>query len=156
MGLQKLDAPVRLQKRHLDLANHYRSDVSMSCFSAAARHEILLKGKKLVGSAQRHLTRGILQHGSILTGPDHLDLPCFLAGFNEAKRKFLRDQIASRTISLSEYLKRPVPYEEVTPVLRQGMMESLQIHFKESELKSYEIQKMKELKGEFGILSKNQ
>ena len=36
------------------------------CFAAVARHEIDVGGRKLVGSAQRRLDGGFLQHGSIL------------------------------------------------------------------------------------------
>ncbi len=51
---------------------------SLVCFKSAGRHEIRVGGRKLVGSAQRR-TRGVfLQHGSILTGNRHLQLPDFL------------------------------------------------------------------------------
>jgi len=36
------------------------------CFSSTARFEIKYKGKKIVGSAQRRMSSGILQHGSII------------------------------------------------------------------------------------------
>ena len=36
------------------------------CFAAAARHEITIEGRKLVGSAQRREAGAFLQHGSIL------------------------------------------------------------------------------------------
>lgn len=36
------------------------------CFATAVRHEIEIGGRKLVGSAQRRLSGGFLQHGSIL------------------------------------------------------------------------------------------
>lgn len=40
------------------------------CFSAAGRHEIVVGGKKIVGSSQRRLKRAFLQHGSILFNVD--------------------------------------------------------------------------------------
>ncbi|MFA6694144.1 MAG: lipoate--protein ligase family protein [Bacillota bacterium] len=39
---------------------------SEACFLAPARHEIMLQGKKIVGSAQRRKAKSVLQHGSIL------------------------------------------------------------------------------------------
>lgn len=48
------------------------------CFKSAGRHEINVRGRKLVGSAQRRRGDVFLQHGSILAGPAHLDLPRFL------------------------------------------------------------------------------
>lgn len=48
------------------------------CFKSAGRHEINVRGRKLVGSAQRRRGEAFLQHGSILAGPAHLELPRFL------------------------------------------------------------------------------
>lgn len=50
------------------------------CFASAGRHEISVDGRKLIGSAQRRLAEGFLQHGSILTGKGHLDLLDCLRG----------------------------------------------------------------------------
>ncbi|MEE2659379.1 MAG: lipoate--protein ligase family protein [Candidatus Latescibacterota bacterium] len=41
------------------------------CFSSTARWEVTRRGRKLVGSAQRRIRGGALQHGSILIGPEH-------------------------------------------------------------------------------------
>lgn len=48
------------------------------CFKSAGRHEINVRGRKLVGSAQRRHGESFLQHGSILAGPAHLALSRFL------------------------------------------------------------------------------
>ncbi|MBI5892326.1 MAG: lipoate--protein ligase family protein [Deltaproteobacteria bacterium] len=37
-----------------------------SCFKSVSRYEILINGKKIVGSAQKRLKRAFLQHGSII------------------------------------------------------------------------------------------
>jgi lipoate-protein ligase A len=41
-----------------------------ACFHAATRYEVLVGGRKLVGSAQRRLKRAFIQHGSILMDTD--------------------------------------------------------------------------------------
>ncbi len=51
---------------------------SLVCFKSAGKHEIRVGGRKLVGSAQRRTQGVFLQHGSILTGRRHLQLPKFL------------------------------------------------------------------------------
>src|SRR4030067_2702605 len=43
---------------------------SEACFHAPSRYEVLIEGRKLVGSAQRRLKRAFIQHGSILMGTD--------------------------------------------------------------------------------------
>lgn len=37
-----------------------------SCFKSVSRYEILINGKKIIGSAQKRLKRAFLQHGSII------------------------------------------------------------------------------------------
>jgi lipoate-protein ligase A len=41
-----------------------------ACFHTATRYEVLIDGRKLVGSAQRRLKRAFIQHGSILIDTD--------------------------------------------------------------------------------------
>lgn len=40
----------------------------ISCFHSPSRYEIIISGRKLVGSAQRRFKKAFLQHGSILFG----------------------------------------------------------------------------------------
>lgn len=40
------------------------------CFADAARHELCVDGRKLVGSAQRRVGGAVLQHGSLRLAPD--------------------------------------------------------------------------------------
>ena len=78
-----------------------------SCFTSVARHEILLGGRKLVGSAQRRTGSVLLQQGSVLLGPSHMRLVDYLVlphGARAAERARLGqaaadagDQIAAGT-----------------------------------------------------------
>lgn len=43
---------------------------AFDCFAAAAPHELVVRGRKLVGSAQRRTAAGVLQHGSIRLAAD--------------------------------------------------------------------------------------
>jgi lipoate-protein ligase A len=62
------------------------------CFASTARHEIVLEGRKLVGSAQRRTARGLLQQGSVLLGTAHLRLVDWLA-VPDAERPRLRAEL---------------------------------------------------------------
>ena len=48
--------------------------VGFACFAAAGGHEIVVQGRKLVGTALRRGRRAFLCHGSLLTGPGHRQL----------------------------------------------------------------------------------
>lgn len=67
-----------------------------SCFVRTSRWEVAVKGKKIVGSAQRRLGPALLQHGSILTGNDHLRIVEFLSVSGEDERSLLRKRLAEK------------------------------------------------------------
>ncbi len=56
---------------------------SANCFATPSAFEILIDGKKLVGSAQRRRARGFLQHGSIPLAPQHEMLAKIYSGSSQ-------------------------------------------------------------------------
>ncbi len=77
------------------------------CFKSAGRHEINVRGRKLVGSAQRRRGGAFLQHGSILAGPAHLELPRFLRPV-PGQRAPDSAQLALVTTDLGQLLGAPL------------------------------------------------
>lgn len=77
------------------------------CFHSAGKHEIKVQGRKLVGSAQRRLRGVFLQHGSLLTGPRHLDLVRFLQS-GTADNETDQTELAAVTTDLSRLLGREI------------------------------------------------
>lgn len=78
------------------------------CFASTARHEIVLAGRKLVGSAQRRTARGILQQGSLLLGPGHLRLPDYLR-IAEGERERARDLLSRAATDAGAWLGSDAP-----------------------------------------------
>jgi len=70
-----------------DLAPRAAMGAAAPCFVSTARHEIVIEGRKLVGSAQRRTARALLQQGSLLLGPAHLRLADFLAIPDQARER---------------------------------------------------------------------
>ncbi|RKZ29716.1 lipoate--protein ligase family protein [bacterium] len=62
-----------------------------SCFSSTSRYEIVVDGKKLVGSAQRRRFGAVLQQGSIIAGPQYLLLSELVAQDGELVSKELQE-----------------------------------------------------------------
>ena len=85
-----------------------------SCFDTAVGGEILVRGRKLVGSAQVRQGSALLQHGSIL-----------LAGSQEMIRAVSRQpsDVGGAT-TLSAELGRPVMFEEVAEAILRAWGES--------------------------------
>ena len=78
------------------------SERARLCFSSTTRHEVQVRGRKVVGSAQRWYRNVVLQHGSILINDDHLELVELLPAMTDGVRQRLKDSIQKQTISLRE------------------------------------------------------
>ncbi len=79
-----------------------------SCFASAVGGEILVKGRKLVGSAQVRRGDAFLQHGSILLGGSQETVPG-----------------GTGATTLSDVLGRPVTFEETARAVADNWGESL-------------------------------
>ncbi len=69
-----------------------RSNTKLPCFLAPNRDEVMVDNKKLIGSAQKRGSPGVLQHGSIPLSMAFAQLPDFLSISNEertAQKKLL-------------------------------------------------------------------
>jgi lipoate-protein ligase A len=76
------------------------------CFTATTRREIVLGGRKLVGSAQRRTARAWIQQGSVLLGPGQLRLTDYLPG-NDADRAAARRLLELRSAHAGARLGTP-------------------------------------------------
>ena len=141
LGLKRLGADVSLEKAQPHFPTLYQSNLSVACFSSSARYEIQIEGRKLVGSAQRRYVGSdgkefVLQHGSILLGPDHKRLVKYLNVANEEDRKRLGNEIEAKTIDLSQALGRPVSFDECVEAVRHGFEDAWGIEFDSTNAES--------------------
>lgn len=79
----------------------------MLCFKSAGQHEIRVGGRKLVGSAQRRTAGVFLQHGSILAGPRHLQLPRYVLPVPGVPT-ISAETLATVTTDLARVTQRPL------------------------------------------------
>lgn len=78
------------------------------CFASTAKSEVKYFGKKLIGSAQRKMNNVILQHGSILCGKFHANLPHYLSDTSSCL--FLIEELKNKTTEISTITDQPVDY----------------------------------------------
>lgn len=83
------------------------------CFHSAGQHEILVQGRKLIGSAQRRTAGVFLQHGSILTGPAHAELA------ELAAPPAARDELLATTTDLERVLGRRLAEADLAALARE-------------------------------------
>jgi len=120
-GLKNLGIPAEMvsrSNRHAALVKKNAKDPA--CFSSPSWYEILVHGRKIIGSAQRRLTGAFLQHGSILMDYDPaLEAEVIPGGSGN-------DVVTS----IRQELGRGFSLEEVKHAFVKGFAEALAIDFK--------------------------
>jgi len=117
-GLRNLGIPAEMVSRSGRHADRVQRDPKEpACFSSPSWYEILVHGRKIVGSAQRRLAGAFLQHGSILIDYDPLLEAEVIPGGG---------QQASVT-SIRQALGRDIMLEEVKVAFRTGFSDALGI-----------------------------
>jgi lipoate-protein ligase A len=106
------------------------------CFVSAGRAEILVGGRKLVGSAQRRTARAFLQHGSLLLGPAHWRLVEFLrlTRSDPERSRRMQERLQQTTTHVQELLGRTPSFEEMAQALVTGFCERLHLEAAAEEL----------------------
>lgn len=128
-GLRYLGVNAQLTDANDDFRTPYRDASSIPCFSSSAKSEIQFDGRKLVGSAQRRFGTVVLQHGSILLGPQHRRIVDFLAPHVDCMRHQLDESLSSSAIDVETIIGRPVTFDEIAACIRRGFEEACCVTF---------------------------
>lgn len=122
LGAGQLD----FEKKQPNFRAHYKSgNVAMPCFASSARYELLLHGRKVVGSAQKLYGNVVLQHGSVLLGEGHERLADVLNLANAEERSALRQTLLERSATLEEACGRGVSFAECAEAIQKTFMSGL-------------------------------
>ena len=126
-GLKKLgiDAQWRGQSKGKE-----PSLTDRDCFSLSSRHDLVIDGRKIIGSAQRKDRISFLQHGSLL-----VDIKKELW-----EKIFLQKPDFTKIVSLSELLQEPIDLRHIVSVLVRGFEDFFQTEFEMFEFSAKDIE----------------
>jgi lipoate-protein ligase A len=119
-GLRNLGIPAEMVSRsgrHADLVRKESRDPS--CFSSPSWYEIVVRGKKIIGSAQRRVRGAFLQHGSVLLDHDPSMEAAVIPGGGRGHG----------VSTVNAELGRPAGLEEVKTAFLRGFSEALGMVF---------------------------
>ncbi|NOX63342.1 MAG: lipoate--protein ligase family protein [Chloroflexi bacterium] len=122
-------------------------DVSAVCFEVPSAYEILVAGKKIIGSAQSRRAGYILQHGSLPLQGDVTRLVEALA-LSPAERLALREAVSARATTLEAVMGRHVSFWEAAVALIDGLTSALDMELEEGDLTAEEIELAQRLQRE--------
>lgn len=119
---------------------------SRPCFASSSRYEIVVQGKKLIGSAQRRFSlqsaegrrHSFIQHGSILTGKGRYSLAELLPGDYAVEK--MKHALESSATDLEQIVKRRVEPEEMISTLKTGFAEVFTARMEDSEVSREELE----------------
>lgn len=136
-GLKLLGVAAEFEPRRSPAASPRGEGLTSPCFSSTTQYEVTLGGRKIVGSAQRRLGDVLLQHGSLLLGPEHKRLIDLMPDRGRALKERFRRELDRHTISLAE-ADRPAGFNAVACALCEGFETTLGIALAESSLTAEE------------------
>ena len=131
------DALTRLGVQGLTSASSVRRDdrdADPICFENPGPYEMMVAGRKLIGSAQVRRRSAVLQHGSLPLGGDLGRICQVLRYGDEGARERAGQRLHARAATLSEVLARPVGWHEAALGIREGFQHALGIEFEEADL----------------------
>ncbi len=128
-GLASLgvDATMAEQGRPLSAGN-----LPAHCFSLPSRYELLVKGRKICGSAQTRANGVFLQHGSLLLRFDPFKAAAVVS--QEGVSRNPADSLKESVTSLQDHIARSIDPGGLSRVLSESFEKILQIRLTEGRL----------------------
>lgn len=117
-----------------------RRRLKLPCFLSANRHEIMVQGKKLIGSAQKRTAAAVLQHGSIPVDGSFRRLPDYLS-LTDSERALQRRLLEEKCICLQEILP-VIDNGSILNCLQQGFALTLRAAMNEIPWSREELQEI--------------
>jgi lipoate-protein ligase A len=119
-GLRHLGVDAEMVSRSGRYAGLVDRDIrGPACFSSPSWYELLVQGRKIIGSAQRRMPAAFLQHGSILIDYDPSLESLVIPGGGSG----------TLVTSIRETLRRPVMLDEVKHAFLTGISTTLGISY---------------------------
>ena len=100
-----------------------KRNMQLPCFLSPNRNEIMVGGRKLVGSAQKRTAAAVLQHGSIPLGDSFRRLPEFLL-LEESDRQRQKELLEKKCVCIND-IDKTITKDKLTDYLIRGFSETL-------------------------------
>ncbi len=115
------------------------------CFETPSNYEILVQGKKIIGSAQARRKEGVLQHGSFPLYGDLGRILQVLAFPDELARQQAEERLHQRATTAEEAIGTPISWQQAATAFIQAFELTLDLRFVKADLSGFEIARAEEL-----------
>jgi lipoate-protein ligase A len=141
-ALALLNLEVEIQPE-IPIPEHQRENPT--CFQVPSAYEILVRGKKLIGSAQMRRRGGVLQHGTLPISGDISRICEVLFFNNERARQRAAQQLLERATTIEALVGTTVSWQQVAQTVVEGFTQALGLSFAPGSPTDLEITRAKEL-----------
>ncbi len=111
-------------------ANEIKREIKLPCFLAPNRSEVMVQGKKLIGSAQKRTDGAVLQHGSIPVTGKFRNLSLY-QNVSEEQQTVFRKLLKQKCTCIEECLPN-YRVKEIIGNLKQGFIDGLPFECEEN------------------------
>ena len=115
------------------------------CFEVPSAYEIVVAGKKLIGSAQARKKEGVLQHGTFPLSGDLGRINRALVYPDEETRQAAESKLLSRAVTAETILGRVIPWQEAADAFIHAFENVLNLKLEPGELTREELLRAEEL-----------
>jgi len=115
------------------------------CFEVPSNYEIVISGKKLIGSAQARRKEGVLQHGSLPLLGDLTRITGVLVYADESAREEARWRLLAHATTVETVLGRPLSWDAAANAFINAFQSELNLDLLQDELTGQEISAAREL-----------
>lgn len=109
------------------------------CFEVPSNYEIVVSGKKLIGSAQARRKNGVLQHGTLPLSGDLTRITQVLVFPDEQNRGDVASRLISHATTVETVLGYKIDWETAAQAFIAGFQSELDIEFVRIDLSDKEI-----------------
>ncbi len=140
-GVRALGIPVEMAE-HAPASGAAKGPV---CFEVPSAYEIVVNGKKLIGSAQARKREGVLQHGSFPLSGDLTRITQALFFADEQARAAAASKLLQRATTAESVLGREIDWETAAQATAESFQRELGIRLERGELSGEEIARAEDL-----------
>jgi lipoate-protein ligase A len=115
------------------------------CFEVPSNYEIVVQGKKLIGSAQARRKNVMLQHGTLPLYGDLTRITQVLAFSDEQERSAAATRLLSRATSAENILGTKITWQDAVQAFIVGFQSELNLELIPSELSENETKRVEKL-----------
>ena len=144
-ALYTLHIPAQAQP--INPSNKSRANAAV-CFEIPSNYEIVVNGKKLMGSAQARRKNTILQHGTLPLWGDLARIVDVLAYSDDSMRQEAASRLTAHATTVEQVLDEKISWDTAAQAFIQAFQSDLDMEFIEVELLTDELAQARYLQAE--------